>query len=119
MNLFKPQIVKSPVLFIGYDASMRDEIREFLKERELEVFFSDNVEETLKIMHNKIFETVVLNLQRLEDAAMLRYINIHYQKTHVLVMPGRQLQEAIPALANGSYDLLREPFRLEELNKFL
>ncbi len=111
--------MKSPVLFISYDASMRDEIREFLKDRKVEAFFSNSVEETLKIMHSKDFETVVLNLQRLEDAAMLRYINLHHQEARVLVMPGRQLQEAIPALANGHYDLLREPFRLEELDKFL
>jgi len=111
--------VKSPVLFIGYDASMRDEIREFQKERHGEAYFSDSVEETLKIIHSKNFDTVVLNLQRLEDAAMLRYINIHYQKTRVLVIPGRQLQDAIPALANGHYDLLNGPFRLEELRKFL
>lgn len=111
--------MKSPVLFISYDASMRDEIREFLKDRKVEAFFSNSVEETLKIMHSKDFETVVLNLQRLEDAAMLRYINLHHQEARVLVMPGRQLREAIPALANGHYDLLREPFMLEELNKFL
>jgi DNA-binding NtrC family response regulator len=111
--------VKSPVLFIGYDASMRDEIREFLKDHHGEAFFSDSVEETLKIMHSKNFKTVVLNLQRLEDAAILRYINLHYQKTHVVVMPGRQLQDVIPALADGHFDLLKEPFRLEELNRFL
>jgi DNA-binding NtrC family response regulator len=111
--------VKRPILFIGYETFIRDEIREFLKARHGDVYFSDTVEETLQILHSKTFEIVVLNMQRLEDAAILRYINLHYQKTHVLIMPGRQLQEVIPALADGNYDILREPFTLEELKKFL
>jgi len=111
--------MSSPVLFIGYDPSVREEIREFLQESKGEAFFAENVEETLRIMHSTDFGIIVLNLQRLEDAAILRYINSHYRKTHVLVMPGKQLQEAIPALANGHYDLLQEPFSLEELKKFL
>jgi DNA-binding NtrC family response regulator len=111
--------VKRPVLFIGYEPSIRGEIREFLKERKGEAVFTDNAEDTLKVMNTGDFETVVLNLQRIEDAAILRYINLNYQKTHVVVMPGRQLKEAIPALISGHYELLEEPFRLEELKKFI
>ena len=98
---------------------MQEEIKEFLKEQQAEASFSNTTEETLRIMHTGMFKTVVLNMQRLEDAAILRYINIHYQKTRVLVLPGRQLEEAIPALARGQFDLLHEPFMLEELKDFL
>jgi DNA-binding NtrC family response regulator len=98
---------------------MQEEIKEFLKGQHAEASFSSTAEDTLRIMHSGSFETVVLNMQRLEDAAILRYINLHYQKTHVLIMPGRQLMEAIPALANGHYDILHEPFMLEELKRFI
>jgi DNA-binding response OmpR family regulator len=111
--------LKRSILFIGYEPPLREEIRDFLKDHGGEAFFSDNAEDTIRIMHNGDFSTVVLNLQRLEDAAILRYINTHYQKTHVLVLPNRQLQDAIPALATGQYDLLHGPFTLEELEKFI
>lgn len=111
--------MKRNILFIGYEPPLRDEIREFLKEREGEAFFSDTVEDIIRTMDTGKIETVVLNLQRLEDAAILRYINLNYQKTRVLLVPGRQLQDAIPAFAVGHYELLNEPFRLEELRKLL
>jgi DNA-binding NtrC family response regulator len=118
-HYLKSITVKRPVLFIGYEPSIRGEICEFLKEHNGDAIFTDNDEETLKVMNTGSFETVVLKLQRLEDAAILRYINMHFKKTHVLVMPGRQLHDAIPALTTGHYDLLEEPFTLEELKKFI
>lgn len=111
--------MKRPVLFIGYESSFREEIREFLKNLEGEAHFANSVEETINIMHSIEFETVVLNMQRIEDTAVLRYINLHHKDAHVLVMPGRQLKEAIPALAKGQFELLHEPFRLEELKMFI
>ena len=111
--------MKRSILFVGYEPSLRDEITDFMKDRQGEAFFSNTAEDTLQVMNKNDFETVVLNLQRLEDAAILRYINLHYQKTHVLVMPGGQLQEAIPALATGQYEILHTPFRLEELKEFM
>jgi DNA-binding NtrC family response regulator len=111
--------VKSPVLFIGYEPSLHDEIREFLRERQGVAHFTDTAEDTIHIMDSGIIGTVVLKMSRLEDAAILRYINLNYQKTRVLIMPGEQLQEAIPALAAGRFELLHEPFRLEELRGLL
>jgi DNA-binding response OmpR family regulator len=111
--------LKRRILFIGYEPPLHDEIREFLKERQGEAHFSDTSEETIRTMDAGGIETVVLNLQRLEDAAILRYINLNHQGTRVLLVPGRQLQDAIPALATGQYELLHEPFRLEELIAFI
>jgi DNA-binding NtrC family response regulator len=118
-SLYKPKIVKRRILFIGYEPPLRDEIREFLVAQQGEAYFSDTAEEAIHTMNAGEIETVVLNMQRLEDAAILRYININHQKTRVLVMPGRQLQDAIPALATGQYELMHEPFRLEELKEFI
>jgi DNA-binding NtrC family response regulator len=111
--------LKRRILFIGYEPPLHDEIREFLKERQGEAHFSDTADETIRIMDSGEIETVVLNMQRLEDAAILRYINLNHQNARVLLVPGRQLQDAIPALATGQYELLHEPFRLEELNAFI
>lgn len=111
--------MKRTILFIGYEPTLRDEIRDFLKDREGEAFFTNSAEDTIRIMHSNDFSTVLLNMQRLEDAAILRYINTHHQHTHVLVMPDRQLQDAIPALASGHYDLLKGPITLEELEKII
>jgi DNA-binding NtrC family response regulator len=115
----KSKTVKRPVLFIGYEPSIREEISEFLKEHDGDAIFTDNADETLKVINTGNYETIVLNMQRLEDAAILRYINMNFKKIHVLVMPGRQLQDAIPALTTGQFELLEEPFTLEELKRFI
>ena len=81
--------------------------------------FRENEDVAERIMDSGEIETVVLNMQRLEDAAILRYINLNHQNARVLLVPGRQLQDAIPALATGQYELLHEPFCLEELNAFI
>ena len=111
--------MKSSILFIGYEPSFNDEIREFMKERQGVAYFSSSAIETIRLMDVLEFDKVVLNLRRLEDAAILRYINLNYQKIRVLVMPSRQLQDAIPALASGHYELLHEPLMLEELRQKL
>ena len=116
---YKPRILKSPILFIGYEPSLHEEIREFLKGRDGEAHFTANAEDTIQIMNTGKIATVVIRLERLEDAAILRYINLNYQKTRVLVMPGSPLKEAIPALVSGHYELMHEPFRLEELRSLL
>lgn len=116
---YKPRILKSPILFIGYEPSLHEEIREFLKGRDGEAHFAANAEDTIQFMNTGKIATVVIRLDRLEDAAILRYINLNYQGTRVLLMPGKPLQDAIPALARGQYELMHEPFRLEELRNLL
>lgn len=111
--------MKSPILFIGYEPFLHEEIRDFLKDREGEAYFSSSTIETIRMMEVIGFKTVVLYMHRLEDAAILRYINNNYRETRVLVMPDLQLRDAIPALASGQYKLLHEPFRLEELKTFI
>lgn len=111
--------MKSPFLFIGYDPYLFEEIKDFLNERHGEVIFASNTEETIKIMNTRHFETVFLNFQRIEDAAILRYINMNFQETHVLLMPGTNLKEAIPAITGGRFDILEWPFKLEALKKFI
>ena len=107
--------MKSPILFIGYEPPLHDEIREFLNDRQGMAHFTGTAEETILLMNSEDIGTVVLNMQRIEDAAILRYINLNYQETRVILMPGSKLREAIPALAAGNYEILQEPFRLEEL----
>ena len=107
--------MNSPILFIGYEPSLHGEIREFLKEHQGEAYFTSTAIETIRLLDAIPFEKAVLYMNRLEDAAILRYINMHYREIKVLVMPGAKLQDAIPALAAGNYEILNEPFRLEEL----
>jgi DNA-binding NtrC family response regulator len=111
--------VKRTILFIGYETPIRDELKEYLSNTHQEVIFSDVFEDILKELNSRNIGTVVLNMQRIEDAAILRYINRHFPKTHVLLVPGPNLKEAIPALTGGSYDLLNGPFRLEDLQKHI
>jgi DNA-binding NtrC family response regulator len=111
--------VNRSVLFIGYEPSMREEIAEYLKGHCEEAIFTDNIEETLKEINAGNIETVILNMQRLEDAAILRYINIHFKKTRVVLMPGPNLREVIPALSSGHYDLIEGPFKLDMLQKLI
>ena len=111
--------MKSSILFIGYEPSLFDEIREYLKEHQGMAYFSNSVHETIRMMDSTRFDIVVLRFNRMEDAAILRYINLNFQDLKVLIMPGRSLQDAIPALASGQFQVLHEPFSLEELKPFI
>ncbi|HOX79418.1 MAG TPA: hypothetical protein PLW31_15445 [Bacteroidales bacterium] len=111
--------MKSPILFIGYEPALQEEIMDYMKDRDGEAYFSSSAIETIRMMDVVDFKKVVLYMHRLEDAAILRYINNHYRNAEVLIMPDLQLQDAIPALADGHFRLLHEPFRLEELNTLI
>jgi hypothetical protein len=111
--------VNNNFLFIGYEPSLHDEIREFLHEKQATAHFSTTSIETIRIMDSIKIDNAVLNLHRLEDAVILRYINMHFHEVNVLLIPAESLKEAIPALTEGNYKILDHPFRLDDLKQFI
>ncbi len=106
--------MKRRVLFIGYEPSLHAEISEYLTNRQGKAFFSANIEETIRTMNTIEIGTVVLNIRQMEDISILHYINTHHRQTKVMLVPGGQMEEAIPALAAGRYKIVREALKLEE-----
>jgi DNA-binding NtrC family response regulator len=106
-------------LFIGYDHALHNEIREFLKERQGSVYFTTFAIETIRLLDKIDIDYVVLNMHRIEDAGILRYININFRKVKVLIIPGEAMKEAIPALTEGNYKVLNNPFTLNDLIPFV
>jgi DNA-binding NtrC family response regulator len=106
-------------LFIGYDPDLHSEIHEYLAGKQSKAYFTSSAIETIRLLDRIDINYAVLNLRRLEDAGILRYININFRNVIVLIMPGETIKEAIPALTQGSYKILSHPFSLDELKPFI
>jgi DNA-binding NtrC family response regulator len=105
------------ILFVHYDPEIQTEINEFLKLRDAKIYFSINTEETIHILNDKAIEMVVLKINNMKDAAILKYINDSYKELEVLVMASKEYDEIISVFNKGRFELFSQPLKLSELKK--
>jgi DNA-binding NtrC family response regulator len=110
-----PRNLKRPVLFIGYDSHVEQEIGDYIRDMSLATFFAQTQEQAIKILDDHPIEHVVLNLRSMTDAIILRYINRSYPKIHVVVSANKEFEEIISFFNQQNYALLPQPLKLEEL----
>ncbi len=111
--------MKRQVLFIGFDDAYQSEIVEFLKERDGQAWFSDSTDRSIRMLEEQAMDTVVLNMRKLVDAAILKYLNQYYPDIKILISTSDEFENIINVLTHSSYHLLRQPFKLKELNMLL
>jgi DNA-binding NtrC family response regulator len=111
----KIMITKLNILFIHNDPEVLEEIREFLTVPDGDVFFSKDTNEAIRILNEQTIGMVVLKINNLRDAAILRYINENYKDLEVLVMASREYDEIISAFSAGQFTLYSQPLKLSEL----
>lgn len=113
----KPRIMKRQVLFIGYESSDREEIREFIAGHEGEVLFAESTDRAIRILDEHPVTTVVLRMQKLTDAAILRYINLHKPGIGVVVTASEEFDHIINVFSNGQFKVMPHHHSLEELEE--
>jgi DNA-binding NtrC family response regulator len=74
------------------------------------------VEESIRLLDVTGIDTVVLTLHKLGDAAILKYINQYYPDIKVLISASKEYDDIIHVFNKGHYSMLKQPFRLRELN---
>jgi DNA-binding NtrC family response regulator len=111
--------MKRKVLFIGYEPSLNEEIKDFILTHKGEAFFTNSVEDSIHVLDEKPINTVVLTLHKLGDAAILKYINQYFPDIKVLISASKEYDDIINVFNKGRYSMLKQPFRLKELNLML
>ena len=103
------------ILFIHDDPEIQEEIREFLTLTNGNVFFSKDTGEAINILNNQKIDLVVLKINNMRDAGILKYINNNYKDLEVLVMASKEYDEIISVFSTGNYKLFSQPLKLSEL----
>jgi DNA-binding NtrC family response regulator len=110
--------MKRSFLFIGYEPSLYVEIMDFMHEHHGEALFSNSTEQSISTLNEFPVEAVVLTLHKLNDAAILKYINQYYPGVKVLIAASKEYDDLIDVFNKGHYSMLKQPLKLEELNLF-
>jgi len=109
--------LKRQVLFIGFDSPKCDEIRDYAEQLSAAPFFVSSTDQAIRALDEHRFISVVLNMQKLSDAAILRYINIHKPEIKVLITTSEEFDNIINVFSNGHFKVVKNPLRLGELEE--
>ena len=103
------------ILFIHDNPEIQEEIREFLTLPNGSVFFSKDSWEAIGILKDEKIDLVVLKINNMRDAAILKYINDNYINVEVLVLASKEYDDIISVFGKGRYRLFSQPLKLNEL----
>jgi DNA-binding NtrC family response regulator len=108
-------ITQLNILFIHNDPEVLEEIREYLTVPDGDVFFSRETGDALRILSEQTIGMVVLKINNLRDAAILKYINDNYKDLEVLVMASKEYDDIISVFNKGHFKMFSQPLKLNEL----
>ena len=111
--------MKRNFLFIGYDSMIEEEIGEYIRDKSSEAHFAHTNEQVIRILDEEDIDTVVIALYKLEDAAILNYINEYHKEIKIVVSASQEFDEFIKVINQRNYSLLKQPLQLKELNQYI
>jgi DNA-binding NtrC family response regulator len=103
------------LLFIHHDPEIQSEIDDFLRSQKDNCFFSRNTEDTIRILNDHPIDMAVLIINHMRDAAVLKYINDHYENLEVLLIASEEFDEIISLFSEHQYKTVRLPLKLRDL----
>jgi DNA-binding NtrC family response regulator len=103
------------ILFIHNDPEVLEEIKEFLTVPDGNVFLSKDTNDAIRILSEQKIGMVVLKINNMRDAAILKYINENYKDLEVLVMASKEYDEFISVFNKGHFKMFSQPLKLSEL----
>jgi DNA-binding response OmpR family regulator len=103
------------LLFIHHDPEIQTEIDDFMNTKKNHCFYSRNTEESIRILNDNPIDLVVLVINHMRDAAVLKYINDNYNNLEVLLVATEEYDEIILLFSTHQYKIVRLPLKLKEL----
>jgi DNA-binding NtrC family response regulator len=103
------------ILFIHHDPEIQKEIDDFLNDNKDVCFFSRNTNDTIKILNEHPIDMVVLIINHMRDAAVLKYINDNYKNLEVMLVASEEYDEIISLFSERQYKTFRLPMKLKDL----
>ncbi|MFA7026119.1 MAG: hypothetical protein WC176_09670 [Candidatus Cloacimonadaceae bacterium] len=98
---------------------LRDELTEYFRECNWE---SDIASEPKAIYHSlssKKYDLTLYYVSRLDDFAIIRYINSTYPEIQVVITADAPFEASIDNVRQGTYTALKLPYHLNQLQELL
>jgi DNA-binding NtrC family response regulator len=103
------------LLFIHHDPGIQSEFDNFLTPEKHTTFFSNNTEGTIRVLNDHPIDLVILLINHMRDAAVLKYINDNYKELEVLLIASEEYDEIISLFCEYQYKTIRMPLKLKDL----
>lgn len=107
------------VLFLNTDQSIRNELKEFIKNLEGSFHFAGSVKGAVSIINCHLVDVLVMELNGTDDIALLKYANDNFKHIRVMLCVEKGTKTMISTLRNGTYGLLSKPVELIKLKASL
>ncbi len=103
------------LLFTHHDPELQSEIDDFIHTNKDNCYFSGNTESTIRILNDHPIDMIVLIINHMRDAAVLKYINDNYKDLEVLLIASEEFDEIISLFSQCQYKTVRMPLKLKDL----
>ena len=107
------------ILFLAANECTRNELQEYLKERQGHAYFADTVEEAIILLHANQIDLAVLGVLQIADIRLLKYINTYFKPVRVVLTVEKDIEHAISTVRNSQFGILHKPFTLKELGEII
>lgn len=107
------------ILFLTPNDYIRDELQDYLKDMERNAYFADTLEKAIPLFHAHPIDIVVLDLQRITDFQLLKYIYTYFDNTRIVLMVEENIGNAISIIRNSQFGVLYKPVKLEKLGEII
>ena len=107
------------ILLINDNKYIVNEMTDFLKTNNSELFLVESTQQAVHVLSKNIINVVLINMNSISDIGLVKYINDNFPNVRVFLTVENQIEEAISVFKNGSYKLLSNPMKLQELKKIM
>jgi DNA-binding NtrC family response regulator len=105
------------LLFIHHDPEIQSEIDDFLHNEKDNCYYSRSTGDSIRILNEHPIDLVVLIINHMRDASVLKYINDNYKDLEVLLIASEEYDEIISLFSERSYKTYRLPVKLNDLRR--
>jgi len=110
---------KMEVLIVGTNKYLLKDINEFFSINDYNPHYATNSREAISILNKLPIDLVVFDFLQFEEFKLIKYINENHKDLQVIVTVNKKIKEILSIIKNSEYQMIQEPFRLNELKCFL
>ncbi len=107
------------VLIVGTNKYLLKDINEFFSINDYNPHYATNSREAISILNKLPIDLVVFDFLQFDEFKLIKYINENYKDLQVIITVNKKIKETLSIIKNSEYQMIQEPFRLNELKSFL
>ena len=107
------------ILIVGTSKYLLKDMIEFFSINDYNPHYATNSREAISILNKLPIDLVVFDFLQFEEFKLIKYINENHKDLQIIVTVNKKIKEIISIIKNSEYQMIQEPFRLNELKSFL